>query len=174
MWATPCPTSPLILLAASRKKPMAKATSPSMRMTRTIALLSRGPLVLHRARTTAYAYLTTDNSLPTLITEPNRTTSFTHDANGNVLTRTVTDTSVDAECLAHLDLHVQRLRPRADRRRPAHGRQRRHDLHLLHLHDRLPVRPAEHDHQCARPRRRPTTRTTRTASRRRSRTRTAS
>ena len=32
--------------------------------------------------------------LPTSITEANRTTSFTHDANGNVLTRTVTDTSV--------------------------------------------------------------------------------
>ncbi len=32
--------------------------------------------------------------LPTSITEPNRTTSFTHDPNGNVLTRTVTDTSV--------------------------------------------------------------------------------
>ena len=32
--------------------------------------------------------------LPTSITELNRTTSFTHDASGNVLTRTVTDTSV--------------------------------------------------------------------------------
>jgi RHS repeat-associated protein len=32
--------------------------------------------------------------LPTSITEANRTTSFTHDSNGNVLTRTVTDTSV--------------------------------------------------------------------------------
>src|SRR6185295_2148711 len=32
--------------------------------------------------------------LPTSITEPNRTTTYTHDANGNVLTRTVTDTSV--------------------------------------------------------------------------------
>jgi RHS repeat-associated protein len=32
--------------------------------------------------------------LPTSITEANRTTSFTHDANGNVLTRTVTDTTV--------------------------------------------------------------------------------
>ena len=31
---------------------------------------------------------------PTSITESNRTTTFTHDANGNVLTRTVTDTSV--------------------------------------------------------------------------------
>ena len=30
--------------------------------------------------------------IPTQIVEPNRTTSFTHDANGNVLTRTVTDT----------------------------------------------------------------------------------
>src|SRR6185503_3383152 len=28
------------------------------------------------------------------ISEPNRTTSFTHDASGNILTRTVTDTSV--------------------------------------------------------------------------------
>jgi RHS repeat-associated protein len=32
--------------------------------------------------------------LPTSVTEANRTTSFTHDASGNVLTRTVTDTSV--------------------------------------------------------------------------------
>jgi YD repeat-containing protein len=32
--------------------------------------------------------------LPVLISESNRTTSFTRDANGNVLTRTVTDTSV--------------------------------------------------------------------------------
>jgi RHS repeat-associated protein len=32
--------------------------------------------------------------VPTSITEANRTTSFTHDPNGNVLSRTVTDTSV--------------------------------------------------------------------------------
>jgi RHS repeat-associated protein len=32
--------------------------------------------------------------VPTSIAEPNRTTSFTHDAYGNALTRTVTDTSV--------------------------------------------------------------------------------
>ena len=32
--------------------------------------------------------------LPVSITEKDRTTTFTHDANGNVLTRTVTDTSV--------------------------------------------------------------------------------
>ena len=32
--------------------------------------------------------------LPTSITEANRTTAFTHDADGNVLTRTVTDTTV--------------------------------------------------------------------------------
>jgi YD repeat-containing protein len=32
--------------------------------------------------------------LPASITEANRTTTFTHDASGNVLTRTVTDTSV--------------------------------------------------------------------------------
>jgi RHS repeat-associated protein len=32
--------------------------------------------------------------LPTSITQANRTTAFTHDANGNVLTRTITDTSV--------------------------------------------------------------------------------
>jgi RHS repeat-associated protein len=32
--------------------------------------------------------------VPTSIVEANRTTTFTHDANGNVLTRTVTDTSV--------------------------------------------------------------------------------
>lgn len=31
--------------------------------------------------------------LPTLITEPGKTTAFTHDANGNVLTRAVTDTA---------------------------------------------------------------------------------
>jgi RHS repeat-associated protein len=31
--------------------------------------------------------------LPTLITEPNRTTAFTYDANGNQLTKTITDTA---------------------------------------------------------------------------------
>jgi RHS repeat-associated protein len=45
------------------------------------------------ARTIGTAWHSTFR-LPTSITEPNRTTSFTHDANGNVLTRTVTDTSV--------------------------------------------------------------------------------
>jgi RHS repeat-associated protein len=34
--------------------------------------------------------------LPTSITEANRTTSFTHDSSGNVLTRTVTDTATSA------------------------------------------------------------------------------
>ena len=46
-----------------------------------------------RARTITTAWHSTFR-LPTSITEANRTTSFTHDANGNVLTRTVTDTSV--------------------------------------------------------------------------------
>jgi YD repeat-containing protein len=46
-----------------------------------------------RVRTTTYAYLSTDNQLPTLITEFNRTTSFTYDGY-KVLTRTVTDTTV--------------------------------------------------------------------------------
>jgi RHS repeat-associated protein len=32
--------------------------------------------------------------IPVAITEPNRTTTFTHDSSGNVLTRTITDTSV--------------------------------------------------------------------------------
>jgi YD repeat-containing protein len=34
--------------------------------------------------------------LPTLITEPGRTTAFTHDAKGNILTRTITDTATSA------------------------------------------------------------------------------
>lgn len=34
--------------------------------------------------------------LPTLITEPGRTTAFTYDANGNALTKTVTDTTTSA------------------------------------------------------------------------------
>jgi RHS repeat-associated protein len=34
--------------------------------------------------------------LPTSVAEPNRTTSFTHDSSGNVLTRTVTDTATSA------------------------------------------------------------------------------
>ena len=48
-----------------------------------------------RARTITTAWHSTFR-LPTSITEPNRTTSFTHDANGNVLTRTVTDTATSA------------------------------------------------------------------------------
>jgi RHS repeat-associated protein len=61
---------------------------------------SRG---LQTSRTEAYGTprartITTDwhptFRLPTLITEANRTTSFTHYANGNVFTRTVTDTTV--------------------------------------------------------------------------------
>jgi RHS repeat-associated protein len=46
-----------------------------------------------RARTITTAWHSTFR-LPTSVTELNRTTSFTHDANGNILTRTVTDTSV--------------------------------------------------------------------------------
>src|SRR5690242_7868351 len=46
-----------------------------------------------RARTTTYGYLTTDNQLPTSITEPSRTVSFTYDGN-KMLTRTMTDTTV--------------------------------------------------------------------------------
>jgi RHS repeat-associated protein len=46
-----------------------------------------------KARTITTAWHSTFR-LPTSITEPNRTTTFTHDSSGNVLTRTVTDTSV--------------------------------------------------------------------------------
>ena len=46
-----------------------------------------------KARTITTAWHATFRE-PTLITEPNRTTSFTHDTSGNVLTRTVTDTSI--------------------------------------------------------------------------------
>ena len=46
-----------------------------------------------KTRTTVTAWHPTFR-VPTSIIEANRTTSFTHDANGNVLTRTVTDTSV--------------------------------------------------------------------------------
>jgi RHS repeat-associated protein len=46
-----------------------------------------------KARTITTAWHSTLR-LPTSITEPNRTTAFTYDSNGNVLTRTVTDTSV--------------------------------------------------------------------------------
>lgn len=35
----------------------------------------------------------TDYSVPTLITEPNRTTAFSYDGNGNLLTKTLTDTT---------------------------------------------------------------------------------
>ncbi len=58
---------------------------------------------LETSRTEAYATakartITTDwhstFRLPTEIEGPNRTTTFTHDSNGNVLTRTVTDTTV--------------------------------------------------------------------------------
>jgi YD repeat-containing protein len=46
------------------------------------------------ARTTTYAYLEDATNLPTLITEPNRTTAFAYNAARNVLTKTVTDTTV--------------------------------------------------------------------------------
>ena len=88
--------------------------------------------------------------IPTSIVEANRTTRSRTTPNGNVLTRTVTDTP-SPECLAHLDLHLQLLRPGADRRRSAHRCLRRHDLHLLQLHDGLSVRPAAYDHERARP-----------------------
>ena len=58
-----------------------------------LALTSYTPAVGTRERkftTTWHASL----RLPTQIVEANRTTSFTHDANGNVLTRSVTDTSI--------------------------------------------------------------------------------
>ncbi len=45
--------------------------------------------------------------LPATITEPNRTTTFTHESNGNVLSRTVTGTSCMAQYLAHLELHLR-------------------------------------------------------------------
>ncbi len=43
------------------------------------------------ARTTSYQYLGDDNSLPTLVTEPNRTTSYSYDAFGRWLTKSITD-----------------------------------------------------------------------------------
>ena len=46
-----------------------------------------------RARTTTTAWHA-NFRLPTSIVEPNRTTAFTHDSSGRLLTRTVTDTSV--------------------------------------------------------------------------------
>ena len=46
-----------------------------------------------RARTITTAWHSTFR-MPTSITEPNRTTTFTHDSAGNVLTRTITDTAV--------------------------------------------------------------------------------
>lgn len=46
-----------------------------------------------RARTTSFQYLNSDSDRPTLVTEPNRTTAYTYDANGNWLTRTITNTA---------------------------------------------------------------------------------
>ena len=48
-----------------------------------------------KARTITSAWNATFR-LPDLITEPNRTTAFTYDANGNMLTKTVTDTASSA------------------------------------------------------------------------------
>lgn len=42
-------------------------------------------------RTTYYQYLNNDSDLPTLITEPSRITSYTYDAQGNPLTKSITD-----------------------------------------------------------------------------------
>jgi RHS repeat-associated protein len=46
-----------------------------------------------RARTITTQWHSTFR-VPTLITEPNRTTAFTYDTNGNALTKTITDTTV--------------------------------------------------------------------------------
>ena len=46
-----------------------------------------------RARTTSYQYLSTETDQPTEVAEPGRTTTFTYDTDGRVLTRTVLDTA---------------------------------------------------------------------------------
>lgn len=47
-------------------------------------------------RITSYQYGSIDSHLPTRIDEPGKRTTFTHDASGNVLTKTVLDTSTSA------------------------------------------------------------------------------
>ena len=77
---------------------------------------------------------------PASVTEANRTTSFTYDTSGNALTKTVTDTSVTPNVARTWTYTYDSLRPRVDRRRSAHGRIGRDDVHLLHLYDWLSVR----------------------------------
>jgi len=48
-----------------------------------------------RARTRSFQYLNTDADLPTQIDEPGKRSTFTYDANGNVLTKTETDTTLN-------------------------------------------------------------------------------
>ncbi len=107
--------------------------------------------------------------------EANRTTSFTHDANGNVLTRTVTDTSVTPNVSRTWTYTYNSFGQVLTEDGP------RTDVTDVTTYTYYPtcttgcsVRPAQHDHERARPRRRPTTHTTRTASPRRSPMRTAS
>ena len=55
--------------------------------------------------------------LPAVITETTRTTTFTYDTSGNLLTKTITDTTVTPECLPNLDLYVQQFRTGIDAHR---------------------------------------------------------
>ena len=122
--------------------------------------------------------------LPTAIAEPLRITTNVYDADGTqcgargaLCSRSIqatTDANGVAGLLrdaerraAHLDLHLQRQRQRADGQRAAHRCLGRHDLHLLRQQRRRPrqARQRRDDHQRGRPHRPASRPTTPTASR---------
>jgi len=78
---------------ASRKDFNDRLTNYSYDLTRNLETSRTEAVGTPKARTITTAWHTSFR-IPTSITEPNRTTTFTHDTAGNVLTRTVTDTSV--------------------------------------------------------------------------------
>jgi YD repeat-containing protein len=78
---------------ASRKDFNNNITTYSYDLTRNLETSRTEAYGTAKARTITTAWHST-LSLPTSITEPNRTTSFTYDGAGRVLTRTITDTSV--------------------------------------------------------------------------------
>ena len=102
-----------------------------------------------RARTITTQWHSTFR-LPTQIDEPGKRTTFTHDANGNVLTKTVLDTTTSESRTWTYTYNSFGQVLTAER--SAHRCLGCHDVHLLQLHDRLSVRPGEHGHERARPR----------------------
>ena len=86
-----------------------------------------------RARTTTYLYANAQSDLPTQIDEPGKRTTFTYDSNGNVLTKTVLDTSTSESRTWTYTYNSFGQVLTAER--SAHRCLGCHDLHVLQLHD---------------------------------------